>query len=78
MRIRSSIDSSAPIQIKEVNVNSAYPIKIKPGYTISASGRYSNGFAEATSETVFRVNVKVERKLFWSYVDVTRFIKDRM
>jgi hypothetical protein len=78
VRIRSSIDSSAPIQIGEVNVNSAYPIKIKPGYTISASGRYSNRFAEATSETLFRVNVKVERKLFWSYVDVTRFIKDRM
>ena len=78
MRIRSSIDPSAPIQIREVNVNSAYPIKIKPGYTISASGRYSNRFAEATSETVFRVNVKVEKKIFWSWRDVTGYVKDRM
>ncbi|XP_028411381.1 uncharacterized protein LOC114533948 [Dendronephthya gigantea] len=67
-------DSSAPIQIKQVNLKSSYPIQIKPGAVLAASGSYSNSY-KATPETVFQIrNIKVERKILWGYTSVTGLI----
>ena len=75
--IPSSSDSSAPLQIGSVDLKSSYPIQIKPGAVISASGSYRNSY-EARPETVFRIDVKVERKILWGYTSVTGLISKHM
>ena len=57
------LDTSAPIQIKEINLKSSYPIQIKPNAKISASGSYYNGYLQATSQSTFKAHVVIKKKI---------------